>query len=158
MENRIHAERRVNRLAGKTELQPAINFNDRLAGAALDHCHLLLVILLSIALIGLIVRHISAANDLSLYDDWMPLAVIHPCLKLNRLAFKQTEQKTFGYGVVAIVLFQDLQTTAPRIAEHHGVRLHMRRDIAVEHMIDSRFQVQRHALAHYGEVLVVNGE
>src|SRR5260370_30795163 len=103
-------------------------------------------------------RHLTSEKDVSLYDVWIPLAVINSGLKLNRLTLKQAEQKTIRYGFVAKVLLQDLQTTAARIAEHHGVRLHMRRDIAVEHMIDSRFQVQRHALAHYGEVLVVNGE
>src|SRR6266436_1871307 len=153
MKNGIDGKRWIDRLAGKVELKPAVNLNDGLAGAALDHRHLLLVILLSIALIGLIVRHISAANDLSLYDDWMPLAIIHSGLKLNRLTLKQAEQKTFRDGVVAIVLLQNLQTSTARIAQHYGVRFHVRGDVAVEHMIDSRFQVQRHALAHYGEVL-----
>jgi hypothetical protein len=124
----------------------------------LGHCHLLLIVLLAVALVGFIVWNVSAAHHAALHNDGMPLAVIHIGLEFQGLAFKQIEQQAFGDGVVAVVLLQNLQTAATRVAQHHRIRLHMGGNVAEKDVVHARHQVERHVLPHHGKKLVVNGE
>ncbi len=80
-------------------------------------------------------------------------------LEIDRLAFVEREQRILGDGVVAIVLFQHLERVLPGgIAQHDGVGLEVHGDVAYIDLVFAGLQVQGDFLAHYGKILVVDGE
>ena len=105
-------------------------------------------------------RHIAAANNFALNDLFLRQAIgAIDRFKINRLALEQRKQQFLRHRVVAIILFQNLQRSfAGRVAQNHRVRLDMCRRAGVMDVAHASLQVERHGVAHDGEVLVVNGE
>src|SRR5581483_3996042 len=78
--------------------------------------------------------------------------------ELDGLAFIEREQKFLRDRVVAIILFQDLQSASSRVTQDDRVGLEMRRHANERGAIDAGFQVERKTLAGNKKVGVVNGE
>ena len=79
--------------------------------------------------------------------------------KTNRLALEQRQQQFLRHRVVAVILLEDLQRMLARgVAQDDRIRLDLRGGAGVSHGIVAGLQVERHGVAHDGEVLVVNGE
>jgi len=65
----------------------------------------------------------------------------------------------FGDGVVAVILFEDLQRSfAGGVAEDDGVGFQLRGGAAEADGIGAGFEVERDGVADDGEVLVVDGD
>ena len=133
----VGAERGKARLAGQRELQPALHLDDRLHSFSSGH--------------------IAAANDFARDHAIRFLRLLRH--EIDRLPLEEREQQLLRDGVIAIVLFEDLQRhLACRVAQDHGVRLDLRGHAGEAHVIDAGLELQRHGLAQHGEALVVDGE
>ena len=80
-------------------------------------------------------------------------------LKLDGLPFVTPQQRVHRHRVRAIVLVQDAQQPpSAGIAQHHRLRLQLRRGSGELELIQALFQVEWNGFAHDGELLVVDGE
>ena len=109
---------------------------------------------------GCAAGNVTAADDFAGNDFAGLRVVLHAhVFKINRLALEQRQQQFLRHRIVAVILFQDLQRMlARRVAQDDRIRLDLRGRAGVEHGILAGLQVQRHGVAHDGEILVVNGE
>ena len=79
--------------------------------------------------------------------------------KINRLALEQRQEQFLRDRIIAVILLQDLQRMfARRVAQNDRIRLDLRRRAGVADGVDAGLEVERHGVAHDGEVLVVNGK
>src|SRR3954462_7613481 len=156
LQNSVVAERWEERLAGKKELQLAIHFDDGLRGLS-GIGHLRLVVLLAVAVHGLVMRDVAAANDLALHDLVRLVLVLDE--EVDGLALEERKQPLLRDRIVAIVLLEDLELPlAEGIAQNDAVSLDVRGGAGEGDAVLAGVQVQRKQLAHNGKVLVVDGE
>ena len=144
LEDRVAGERRKQRLAGQSEAQHAIHFDDGLGERRL-------LIVLRVVAAG----NVSAAHDLA-FDDFLLVGTLHQ--EVDGLAFVERKQQLLRDGIVAVILFQHLQRATGRIAQDDGIRLQMRGNAGKLRMVYTRLEIERHILARHKEILVVDGE
>ena len=144
LQNGVAGQRRKQRLAGQSEAQHAIDFDDGLGERRL-------LIILRVVSAG----NVAAAHDLA-FDDFLPVGALHQ--EINRLAFVERKQQFLRDGIVAVVLFEDLQAAPGGIAQDHGIRLQMRGNAGKLRMVDARPEIEWHIFPRHKEILVVDGE
>src|SRR6266536_4671407 len=145
-EDRIARERGEERLAGQSEAQHTVNFDDGLA-----HAGLRVAVVLRVAGTG----DISAADDLTL-DGFELFAALRE--EGDRLAFVEREQQFLRDRVVAVTLLENLQRASGQVAQDDRVGFQVRRDAGEVYVVDAGGQVERQILAGDEEILVVDGE
>ena len=97
-----------------------------------------------------------------------PLRITFPCTivfrlvrlgdkEVDRFSFKEREEQFLRDGIVAVILFEDLQIRFPlRVAQDDRIGFEMGRRIGDTHIIHALLQIERHGIAHHGEVLIVD--
>ncbi len=140
-EDGIARQRGEQRLARQAEAQHAVHFDDGLSVRGL---------LIVLRVVG--AGDITAAHHLA-FDD---LVRLHQ--ELDGLAFIERKQQLLRDGIIAVILFQDLQCTSGRIAQDHGIRLQVRRNAGILGAIHARTEVKWHIFPRHKEILVVDGE
>src|SRR5438034_2020570 len=99
--------------------------------------------------------HVTAADDFARHDPCG--AVLFSLEEIDGLAFIEGKKQLLRDGIIAVVLFKDLKTTASvERTQDHGIRLKMSGDVGYLNVVSAGTQVERELLTHDCKLLVVN--